>query len=87
MNELHAIESVAPLITDGDLPNFSEVEIHPLYERKKWCVKRGKHQANYPMGRGRAGYWDVSNEQVWDAMIPGLKLASQILDNANSWPW
>jgi hypothetical protein len=61
--------------------------IHPIFDKQRWMVPLPRHLAQYPLGLGRPGYWNVENYLVWDALKTALQLASQALDNIHTWPW
>jgi hypothetical protein len=53
------LETLAPLLHDGQLPTLDGVPIHPLLVRKQWYMKIGRHQAPYPIKRGNDSFWHV----------------------------
>lgn len=59
-NELEALEALAPLFHNGPTPALDAVIIHPLFQRDRWNMKYGKHQAPYSIKRGNDGFWHVS---------------------------
>lgn len=76
----------------GALPTMSDENfkkptldnpIHPIFERKKWKEK----DPWQPLGNGRPGNWVASNDLVWEAMQPSLRLATLFLTNFHIFPW
>ncbi|KAE9369105.1 hypothetical protein N431DRAFT_346193 [Stipitochalara longipes BDJ] len=87
--ELHALESLAPFSTIADDPTLTSAlcPIHPAFQKDQWKKPLARHQANFPLGNGRPGYWDVGNPVVWKAIEPGARLASKLLSDAHVWGW
>jgi hypothetical protein len=55
--------------------------IHPIYEFKHWP---SPYEA---IGRGVSGTWDPNTDQVKEAMLPVIYLASMLVESIMSWPW
>ncbi|KAF8865029.1 hypothetical protein BDZ45DRAFT_471392 [Acephala macrosclerotiorum] len=85
--ELHKSEAFAPLKADGQFAFLAEVPIHPLLEQARWLELLPLHLAPVPLGNGRKGFWEASNQVVWDAMVPAIKLASKLLTQPESSLW
>ncbi|KAE9366473.1 hypothetical protein N431DRAFT_548361 [Stipitochalara longipes BDJ] len=85
--DLDLLETLA--ITNGSTDDtiLNNTPIHQAFAKPRWMVPLPKHLAQYPLGLDRPGYWHVENNFVWDALQPSLRLASQTLENAHSWPW
>lgn len=58
--ELHALETFAPLseITD-DPVDAGLAPIQPAFDKPKSSKPLPKHNAYFPLGNGREGYWNV----------------------------
>ncbi|KAL2074475.1 hypothetical protein VTL71DRAFT_8253 [Oculimacula yallundae] len=85
--ELHAVEGLAPMLDPTHDFLDDTIEIHPLYQRAKWGKPLQKHLAKYPIGGGKAGYWEADNPIVWDAILPAVRMASLFLSSSHFWPW
>ncbi|KAE8445237.1 hypothetical protein EG329_013609 [Mollisiaceae sp. DMI_Dod_QoI] len=89
--ELRNLESLAPYYDNdkdafhSDFPQLNA--IHPVFERSRWTQPLPKHMAFFPLGNGRDGFWDARKDLVWNALKPGIRIASQTLLNADTWPW
>ncbi|CZR62095.1 uncharacterized protein PAC_11992 [Phialocephala subalpina] len=87
--ELRSLDSLAPYYEhpDNPLSPHSRLPFHPAFAKDRWQQSLMNHQALFPLGNGRSGYWHVDNAIVWDALEPGVRLASQTLLHAQLWPW
>ncbi|CAD6442137.1 8010588e-ef91-4fb5-adf5-f8a3efb3b9b0 [Sclerotinia trifoliorum] len=90
--ELERIEAVAPLYNtyeDETLVNASaNIAIHPVMQRKKWNYPLPKQAAEFPLGKDLDGYWNAyTNDIVWEALLPALRIASLYFSNIDMWPW
>lgn len=59
MNELEALESLAPLFQGGTMPLLDPVPIHPMFVRENWNLQQRKYLAPYPMRRALKCFWHV----------------------------
>ncbi|CZT03594.1 uncharacterized protein RCO7_07661 [Rhynchosporium graminicola] len=92
--ELQVSESLAPyhdpadkkLLNSATSTNFTW-PIHPVFARPRWQEKLPKHQALFPLGNGRPGFWQVDHLAVWRILEPALRLATQFLNVSTAWSW
>ncbi|KAE8452935.1 hypothetical protein EG329_012122 [Mollisiaceae sp. DMI_Dod_QoI] len=85
--ELETLEAWAPVRVGDEYKFLSDVPLHPLVEKKRWDSPLPLHQALCPLRNGRDGYWTTSNDIVWNAMLPSLRLASQYLSQSQTLQW
>ncbi|KUJ16909.1 uncharacterized protein LY89DRAFT_782153 [Mollisia scopiformis] len=87
--ELRSLDSLAPYyeFEENLLLYTLDNPLHPVFQKERWSQPLLLHQALFPLDLGRNGFWDVQNDIVWAQLIPGLRIASQILEQAQSWPW
>ncbi|KAF7864032.1 hypothetical protein EAF04_006997 [Stromatinia cepivora] len=90
--ELERIEAVAPLYSiyeDETAVNPSvDIAIHPVMQRKKWNYPLPKQAAEFPLGKDLDGYWNAyTNDIVWEALLPSLRIASLYFSHMDMWPW
>lgn len=47
-----------------------------------------KQAAEFPLGKQLDGYWNAyTNDIVWEALLPSLRIASLYFSNIDMWPW
>ncbi|PMD31642.1 hypothetical protein L207DRAFT_591589 [Hyaloscypha variabilis F] len=85
--ELDILETLANTNNSTDDVILNDTPIHPAFAKSRWMLPLPKNFAEYPLGLDREGYWSIKNDIVWDALQPALRMASQTLQNAQSWPW
>ncbi|KAA8574801.1 hypothetical protein EYC84_004049 [Monilinia fructicola] len=90
--ELECLDALAPLYQafqeDIAVDDRADIAIHPVMRREKWNPPIPKHLAEFPMGEQRDGYWNAyTNDAVWEALLPSIRMASLYLSNADMWPW
>ncbi|ESZ96997.1 hypothetical protein SBOR_2613 [Sclerotinia borealis F-4128] len=90
--ELESLDALAPLYkvyeVEDVVSDSVDIAIHPVMRRVKWNPPRPKHLAEFPMGEERDGYWNAyTNDVVWEALLPSIRIASLYLSNADLWPW
>ncbi|EDN96129.1 predicted protein [Sclerotinia sclerotiorum 1980 UF-70] len=90
--ELERVEALAPLYNtykDETVLNVSaDIAIHPVMQRKKWNFPLPKQAAEFPLGKQLDGYWNAyTNDIVWEALLPSLRIASLYFSNIDMWPW
>jgi hypothetical protein len=67
--------------SDAKPPNLAN-EVHPIFDKPMWAP-----EGTMPLDYGLPGYYTASNDRVWNALLPSLRLASKFLENAHCWPW
>ncbi|KAL2061555.1 hypothetical protein VTL71DRAFT_6932 [Oculimacula yallundae] len=92
--ELQASESLAPYHapTDRKLLNDptsikSLGPINPVLAKSQWQEQIPKHQALFPLGNGRSGFWHVNTPIVWEALEPAIRLATMFIIGGTAWSW
>ncbi|KAI9648058.1 hypothetical protein NHQ30_002686 [Ciborinia camelliae] len=90
--ELQSFDALAPLYKESEGEGMddtsADIAIHPAIRREKWNAPLPKHLAEFPLGEDRDGYWNAyTNDLVWEAMLPAIRIASLYLSNADLWPW
>jgi hypothetical protein len=78
---LHAIGALDK--PDVKPPNLDN-QIHPIFDRDHdmW-VGIG----TMPLDHGLPGTYTAHNDIIWNAMLPSLRLASKLVENAHCWAW
>ncbi|KAJ8066105.1 hypothetical protein OCU04_005196 [Sclerotinia nivalis] len=90
--ELERIEAVAPFYNtyeDETMVNpIADIAIHPVMQKKKWNYPLPKQAAEFSLGKDLDGYWNAyTNDIVWEALLPSLRIASLYFSHMGMWPW
>jgi hypothetical protein len=54
--------------------------ICPLYDRHIWLSGTESYF-------GGTGYWEAANDDIWEILLPSLRLASLLIVNSHIFPW
>jgi len=79
-SELQALEALAPLF-EAELKTLSEQPLHPILQKQQWEKPRPLHEAPFPLGNGRDGYWEASCSFCIQMNFRGKADARHALDN------
>jgi hypothetical protein len=66
---------------DVETDGLAEIKIHPVFCRSRWM------DTDIEIGEGLEGTWSASNEIVWQALLPVIRLATLAWMNIGMWPW
>lgn len=66
------------------LPTDLSCPIHRFYEKTRW--RDNEKEVEIDIGDGVPGKWSIENPVVWNALVPCLRLATQILCNMKLFP-
>lgn len=55
---------------------------HLLFQQNRWDPAPTEN-----IGHGFPRLWDMSDDKIWDRMLPVLRLATLLLTHTMSWPW
>ncbi|CZR58766.1 uncharacterized protein PAC_08658 [Phialocephala subalpina] len=84
-SELKIMKCLAFFAEDsGNMRLDWNVPIHQIFQRPNWLLPTPKHEAPFPLGKGRFGFWKVDTLNVWNAIEPSLKIATVILESTHS---
>ncbi|CZR56291.1 uncharacterized protein PAC_06179 [Phialocephala subalpina] len=90
--ELRALDSLA--FEQPDFPDMrlEGLDVDHVFRRENWQNRRkAVHRALWPLGNGRPGFWHVDTyvgtQTIWDIILPSLRIATLVLNNAHTWPW
>jgi hypothetical protein len=76
---LHAMGALdKPDVKPASLDN----QVHPVFDRRMWAT-----YGTIPLGHGLEGNYTAQDDLIWYAMLPSLRLASKLVENAHCWPW
>ena len=75
------MDSGCLFMEDVETDRLADIKIHPFFRRSRW------KDSDIKIGEGFKGTFSASNEIVWQALLPSIRLASSVWSSSGLWLW